>query len=1211
MQQIIEKTFANAFDQEQFIYFIKNLLNKTEPKDNNYSGQYLWEDYRDHIQSYKRIAKYTDPNGQLLDVLIVKVRTLEKLERARTTLRNFVIKHLKTFSKQYALVAFYSDQDNGENWRFSFVKLEYKLEKDHEKNKNRITEEYNPAKRYSFLVGKNEQTYTAKKQLLPILQDIKNDPAIEDIENAFSIQRVTDEFFQQYENLYKKLSDYFDRNSELKKIFSTEIKIEKSHFIKKLLGQIVFLYFLQKKGWLGVDKDKKWGQGDRRFVQNLFKKAQEQKVNFFKDKLQYLFYQALATEEATDQNSYYQRFDSRIPFLNGGLFEADYHWETAKITIPEDLFRNQEKNKAGYIGTGILDVFDRYNFTIKEDEPLEKEVAIDPEMLGKVFENMLDIDQRKGKGAFYTPREIVHYMSQQSIINYLENSLNNYTPVYQDFASSQNKLFSDEQTKTGQQQIETQQINITITKQDLQNFILKGYSTLEHDKKVLDKNKTENKYELPKSIRNNADWIDKKLSQIKVLDPAIGSGAFPVGLLHELVTAMLVLKPHLSQNYNAQKIEKIGWKQNQDQDQYVYWLKRHIIQESIYGVDIDSSAVDIARLRLWLSLVVEHNNSEHINTLPNLDFKIYRGDSLIGYPDGVFKNVEIENQIHSLKNQYYNATETTEKKEIFKKVTEKLQESLNFGRELVSYKIDFDIQIYFSEVWKENKGFDIIIGNPPYISTKGVNQEYKNTLNKQYHFSDDSYNHFFFRGKQLLKPNGILSFITPKTFWTILTKNNLRNLLLGQRIDYIFDTANPFASAMVDTCITSFSKREPNNNHIITFLDGRKNFNEPEIYSVQQQTYIDTQNSVIFTPTEYNLKINKIYGKKVKELYDRWWNKISKSSDITKNKSELEKHRQSLQPGDITLLGCLTEGGQGLATANNGKYIAVRSSTKWATKIIKERPEKLFQVIKSKNIKTGNIENIESAKTYLNTLFETEIAELFDKLKEQHGRDIFGQGYIYKIVDDKDIADVDKLTQDEKQNGISPDKKFYVPYDKGDKDGNRWYLQTPFAIAWTKENVRFLKTNSGKKGQGMPVVRNAQFYFKEGFCWTNILNPQARLLKTKLKYKSVSDVGSMSLTSVIEEKIPNYFIVSLLNSDILFDYYRTFINATVNIQINDIRQLPIVIPNKQQLTACKIFFDKIIELKKQEFADEKTNNKKEIQALEQQINKIINELYQI
>ena len=205
-------------------------------------------------------------------------------------------------------------------------------------------------------------------------------------------------------------------------------------------------------------------------------------------------------------------------------------------------------------------------------------------------------------------------------------------------------------------------------------------------------------------------------------------------------------------------------------------------------------------------------------------------------------------------------------------------------------------------------------------------------------------------------------------------------------------------------------------------------------------------------------------------------------------------------------------------------------------------------------------------------------------------------------MDDCEIADVDSLTNDEKENGIETTKPYYVPYDKGDKDGNRWYLETPFAIAWSKENVRFLKTNSGKKGEGMPVVRNPQFYFREGFCWNNLLNPNARLLKVKLKGESVNDVGSMSLYAI--DLLSNKFIVALLNSNVLFDYYREFINCSVNIQINDIKQLPIIIPTKEFAFLIESLADKAIK-KKQKLVDN------DLEFIEEEIEDLIKTLYSI
>ena len=355
----------------------------------------------------------------------------------------------------------------------------------------------------------------------------------------------------------------------------------------------------------------------------------------------------------------------------------------------------------------------------------------------------------------------------------------------------------------------------------------------------------------------------------------------------------------------------------------------------------------------------------------------------------------------------------------------------------------------------------------------------------------------------MLCEGGCITYITPKTFWTTQTKRNLRDLLLANTLNYVFDTANPFEAVMVDTCITSAVKNKPAAENLVRFMDGRKSLLQPERLTVAQSVYLNTQNSVIFKPSELNMRIYELYGEKVKALYDKWWDKIKTSREIEKNKRELEEYRASLKPGDVALLGCLTEGGQGLATANNGKYIAVRSTTKWAENIRVSRPKKLADFLaRTPKAITAEMRRYPSYVAFLQSLSEAEIAELFDSLKEQYGRDIFGQGYLYKIVDDCEIADVDSLTNDEKENGIETTKPYYVPYDKGDKDGNRWYLETPFAIAWSKENVRFLKTDPKARYQGYT------FYFREGFCWIDV---NSTYLKARIKANGVFDVLSMSL----------------------------------------------------------------------------------------------------
>src|SRR3989338_7449425 len=581
---LVIDTFENGFNKAVFLNFVKNLVKKFDESKAVHFRGYIKDKFKQTtkaIKTYERLGTYTDPEGKTIDILIVYLEKAFSLDYARTTLRNFVAEHLKDRNeKDAALVAFVPPQTD--DWRFSLVKMEYQLEKKAKgqlKAKTKLT----PAKRFSFLVGKNENSYTAKKQFLPLLTN-DQPPLLSEFESSFNVEKVTKEFFAKYHDLFNRLKELLDnlvkKDEKIKKDFD-EKKIDTVDFSKKLLGQIVFLYFLQKKGWFGVDRDKDWGTGSKQFLRQLFNGNHGQYKNFFNDVLEPLFYQALRTDRSFDDN-YFSQFNCKIPFLNGGLFDPinDYDWIKTDILLPNNLFSNNNLTKEGDSGDGILDIFDRYNFTVKEDEPLEKEVAIDPEMLGKVFENLLAVKDRKSKGTYYTPREIVHYMCQQSLINYLVTEL---------------------KTKVNQKDIET--------------LIKYGETTVEHDKEASEKEKSA--FKLPKDIIKYAQLIDDKLADIRVCDPAVGSGAFLVGMMSEVVKARNALTNHLKNKENRNP----------------YDFKRQAIEKSLYGVDIDLGAVEIAKLRLWLSLIVDEEDIKQIKPLPNLDYKIMQGNSLIEYID--------------------------------------------------------------------------------------------------------------------------------------------------------------------------------------------------------------------------------------------------------------------------------------------------------------------------------------------------------------------------------------------------------------------------------------------------------------------------------------------------------------------------------------------------------------------------------------------------
>ncbi len=901
-QEFISNVFQSKFDPEQYTLLVRNLLNNYEHRENNYQGGSLWEAYREHISQYRRIGKYTDPNGDAMDILIVEVKSLSKLDRARTSLRNFVVKHLQTFEKDYALAAFYSKEDGGKDWRFSFVKIEIESERT-EDGKIKARKELTPAKRYSFLVGAYENSYTAQKQLLPLLLNDYSNPTIEDIENAFSIEKVTDEFFEQYKELYLKLSE----NKDLSEIL-IKAGLEPVRFTKKLLGQIVFLYFLQKKGWLGVPKSETWGKGDKKYMQNLFNEAVNNGRNYFKDYLQYLFYEALAKDRRdTADPAYYRRFDCKIPFLNGGLFEADYEWENSNIVIPNNLFRNEEKNKAGDRGTGIFDVFDRYNFTIKEDEPLEKEVAVDPEMLGKVFENMLEIKERKSKGAYYKPREIVHYMCQESLINYLDSSVNEYAGSFQPVNSNQLNMFGGSHDKKGQMNLEVEHKNIRVPKEDIETFIRKGYLAVENDQNVKAKGHETGtyKFQLPASIQEHANLIDEKLTSIKICDPAIGSGAFPVGLLHELVLAQKVLLPYLDKTYISKKLKLIDLKPEEfehDKERYIYKIKRHSIQESIYGVDIDASAIDIARLRLWLSLIVDEEDFYNIEALPNLDYKIVQGNSLIGIPDGVTVNEEIRNELETLKNDFFKETNEAHKKELRNKINTKIEEQFKFLEPIVGYKIEFDLKLYFSEVWHYNKGFDVVIGNPPYVQMQKDNGQLSKLLKiigyETFERTGDIYCLFYEKGFKILKEKGIHVFITSSQWMKAAYGKSLRKYFIKQNpIKLLQLGPGVFEHAIVDTNIL-IAKRESYRTQLKgIIIDKRSDIQSLKDSQLTAMPYVNEDAWIIMSSGKQ--KIKHIIEKKGKQLKN-WQIEIYRGVLTGYNEAFIisEEKKQELINGD-------------------------------------------------------------------------------------------------------------------------------------------------------------------------------------------------------------------------------------------------------------------------------------------------------------------------
>ncbi|WP_276890789.1 Eco57I restriction-modification methylase domain-containing protein [Helicobacter japonicus] len=740
-----------------------------------------------------------------LDSQILSIYAFETTSiNAKITLHKEIAEIIKNQPEINAMLAVFYDESK--EFRLSLVTQGF----DYEKNKTTFSN----LRRQSFTLGENTKTKTAKLQLQGFLDKEKT---LKNLQEAFSTEPISKEFYGKYERLYKDLSQKLCQNQATFNVLDNYegLNGEKAvnAFVKKLLGRIVFLYFLQKKGWLGVAHNDSYGTGDKNFLFSIFSKATQNNESFYTKYLCPLFFETLNTER---KNDYSPHFDCKIPFLNGGLFEECKDKQGKGIETNFILTQSLENTDF----KEIFNVFENYNFTIEESTPDNQEIGIDPEMLGKVFENL--IDYNKSSGAFYTPREIVHFMCK----NVLTRTL-------------QERILHDESHLT--QDTESPHAH----KDSLYNFIFYKQSN--------------------DFIAQNATTITHTITSLNILDPAIGSGAFPMGMLSEILEALHTLNPSLSRQDIAR-------------------LKREIIEQQIYGIDIDADAIEIAKLRFWLSIAVDEDTP---SPLPNLDFKFMQGNALIESINGIeimpsdlnapqhqkdlwgkTSNANASlfdksqtNKLEALFLQYYepNAQKAQLKAEILsimkeafderiKQIDENIQsikanpkskpkERAKQQEEILlyeSFKHDLDTllkdykehnfhtdklflyRFFFAPVF-QNGGFDIVIGNPPYISAENMPQIIKDNrhLFDTTHKKTDIYVYFYELALKILKNKGIVSYITSNKFLSQEYGLKLRELLLRNHIHSIVNFyINIFESASVDTCICLVSKQHTQDNVI-------------------------------------------------------------------------------------------------------------------------------------------------------------------------------------------------------------------------------------------------------------------------------------------------------------------------------------------------------------------------------------------------------------
>lgn len=840
--------FCKAYDRNEFLDFLKR--------------DFLPDDFQvketslDFESTYSRkVTKLGEVES--LEAIVLEVQHRGK-EDPRVGLSKEAFRILAGEWAQRALVIFVP-LDNAANYRFSLI--EVTLEGDKETAK--VYRRYSNPRRYSYKLGVGIAYYTPNKYLNEKGRVANPD----DLRNRFSVEVLTKEFYQELSDWYawaikiiRFPNDLNDKTDDDK--FNNDSAI-------RLITRLIFVWFLKQRHLIPDEFF------DEQYIANnliedfnphtmvdLFSKSNESK--YYKAILQNLFFAMLnspITSESSKElserhfrnshgdydNNKLMRYESyfknpqlfvdlanrTVPFLNGGLFDcldekdknfyydgfSDREAVKKALIVPDYLFFGEEvgknidlsewygdKKKKKVSARGIIDILKRYNFTVEENTPFDQEVSLDPELLGKVFENLLasynpetQTTSRKQTGSFYTPREIVQYMVDESLIAHLKRTVGEeLEPQYRQLIQ-----YSDDEVEL----------------------------TTEQRKKIM-----------------------HSLYNCKILDPACGSGAFPVGMLQQMVHILNRIDPgntmwrEMMRAVAIDKTSKAYFTASDDErneiindiersfDQSInrpdYARKLYLIENCIYGVDIQPIAIQISKLRFFISLVVDQNTNTDptdnfgIRPLPNLEAKFVAANTLIGLDKknaSLFDNAEIktkENELKVAKHKIFGA-KTVRTKRKYKNIVNNLRQEIanmlyangavgnDEARQLASWDM-FDQNAsspFFDPEWMFGikNGFDIVIGNPPYINAIELKKDlgdikYKRL--KNYYTTAkgtiDFYVYFFEKGLNLLCNNGVLSYITPnkylcanygKELRTFLIKNTQILVLLDVSRNNIFDAS--------------------------------------------------------------------------------------------------------------------------------------------------------------------------------------------------------------------------------------------------------------------------------------------------------------------------------------------------------------------------------------------------------------------------------------
>lgn len=773
-----EEILANEYHIDNFTYLIKELLLPDFVSDRHEV------EFKNNIFESVNQLGYSDK----CEVTVFEVILKTGSHNRRVTITQEMFKILRGLGINNAIVAF-ANADKL-NYRFSLLTSKYEF------NGEKVVKVLSNPRRYSYSLGYGTKTKTAYDFLIG--KGKVN--SLDELINRFSVEVVNKQFYSEIAACFTRLvggqRDGKTFNRELN-IYGVTDQNKYAEFAVRLIGRIVFCWFL---------KEKKSEKGVSLIPETLLN-TKDIKIagNYYHDVLEPLFFELLNTSIPRRKGKFAQeQFYSQIPYLNGGLFSphVDDHYKFSPelqsgqygvVTIPNDWFDR------------FYAVLGQYNFTVDENTSYDIELSIDPEMLGRIFENLLaeinpetGENAKKSTGSFYTPRDIVDYMVDNSILEYIK-------------------------TKTGLDETRLKAL-ISYSKED---------------------------DDIASFTNSEKKAIISALYTVTVLDPACGSGAFPIGMLQKIVYMLQEIDPEANLWFDeivkgAPIYVRKAFEEKFSNGELDYIRKLTVIEKSIYGVDIQPIAVEIARLRCFLSLVIEQKVNDTlpnrgVHPLPSLDFKFLIANSLVKLPDdssnhmgmkvdqlNIFENVSHIDELKAVREEYFNADNErkSELREEFADIQKRMfQQTLSMAKNAsprysaLSNWSPFKNEPtdWFDADWMFGikDGFDIIIANPPYIDSENMMNSgmggLRDYISNKYKYCKgnwDIYIAFFERSFNLLNETGSLIFITPDKWISRPFGEKLRTSLL-YHIKSIYQSGRDvFDSALVDSIVTTITKQK-------------------------------------------------------------------------------------------------------------------------------------------------------------------------------------------------------------------------------------------------------------------------------------------------------------------------------------------------------------------------------------------------------------------